>query len=127
LITFTRVIAYLIAVHFGIIYVATAYSLVAFFVFSPLYINILKKFANFVSNKEIFGLYSKQIAASVFMSFMLVAEKEVFMYQIANIYLRLISLVATGFIFFLAAILVTWPELLLQAKTFMADLRIKVV
>ena len=127
IIVLVRIIAYLIAVQFGIIYVATAYFLVNLFVFSPLYTNILRKFANFISNKEILGLYSKQIAASVFMSFMLVVEKKIFIDQITGIYLRLILLIATGFVFYMVAILVIWPELLQQAKTFAINLRAKVV
>lgn len=124
-ITLMRVIAYLVAVQFGITFVAFAYSAVVFVFFSPVYLHILKKFANFNSSKEIIDLYSKPVVASIFMIFVLFAEKKIFIDQIENIYLRLFSLTFTGFVFYLLAIIILWPELLQQAKTFSANLRAK--
>lgn len=125
-ITLARVIAYIVAVQFGIIYVAIAYSLVIFAIYSPLYLNILRKFAGF-SKMEIFGLYSKPIIASAFMGIILLIERIAFIDQFQNVYIRVFLLSATGFAFYSIIIAIIWPELLQQVKTFTANFRMKVV
>lgn len=121
-ITIIRVIAYLVAVQFGIIYVGLAYFLVNLFVFSPLYTNILRKFANFTSLGEISGLYSRPAAASVGMALVLFFARTAMQGISLGQPLKLAVLVLTGMGCYAAVILLMWPTLFYQAKGFIMNL-----
>jgi PST family polysaccharide transporter len=123
-ISIVRIISYLIAVRFGIIYIAIAYLLVNLFVYSPLYIYTSKKFMG-LSIAETISLYKSQILATTVMVFLVSVEKFLLSPYIYNVYWCLVSFIMSGFVVYTIAIMVLWPEILGKFTNFANTLRAK--
>lgn len=124
IIAVTRMIVYVIAAQFGIIYVAFSYLLVNLFIFLPIYLKIPVKFIG-MTIMENLNLYWQQAFSSVIMCVIVIVFKYFFALDFYSIYWRLILITGFGVLVYAMVIKLLWPRLFQQIRAIIADVQMQ--